>query len=351
MGLLLQEALRHGHAARPGTARPPPRRVPALRRPSRLLTDGRRAALGLPPPRGQPAPLRHPVARAAARRPRPGPRPRRPARLLRARGSRFLAIGAGIAARELARAPARRRAATRRPTRSSPCCTATPWASIEAGERAARPRGQLRAVDGRAAAGDPLHGPRPRPATPRSTPRSRAACRGCSRSAARSRTRACATSPSATGTATGSAASMLWGDTFPHHWSALTANVLLLLPEAVAAAFERDRGEPPAATARRHPRRQPRSTSPPTAARPRRSCSRAACPAAPLTAPTRSPTTRTGRSTGRCCSPARVNVNGGWVGRWGSGPPGCSRPALTARSRSFVLSRSHRYLVSGALTR
>ncbi len=43
----------------------------------------------------------------------------------------------------------------------------------------------------------------------------------------------------------------LWGDTFPHHWSALTANVLLLLPEPVAAAFERDRGEPPAALARR----------------------------------------------------------------------------------------------------
>ncbi|HET8949259.1 MAG TPA: hypothetical protein VFN44_02080, partial [Solirubrobacteraceae bacterium] len=43
----------------------------------------------------------------------------------------------------------------------------------------------------------------------------------------------------------------LWGDTFPHHWSALTANVLLLLPEPVAAAFERARGEPPAAMARR----------------------------------------------------------------------------------------------------
>ena len=44
---------------------------------------------------------------------------------------------------------------------------------------------------------------------------------------------------------------MLWGDTFPHHWSALTANVLLMLPEPVAAAFERERGEPPAALARR----------------------------------------------------------------------------------------------------
>jgi hypothetical protein len=44
---------------------------------------------------------------------------------------------------------------------------------------------------------------------------------------------------------------MLWGDTFPHHWSALTANVLLMLPEPVAGAFERERGEPPAALARR----------------------------------------------------------------------------------------------------
>jgi hypothetical protein len=44
---------------------------------------------------------------------------------------------------------------------------------------------------------------------------------------------------------------MLWGDTFPHHWSALTANVLLMLPGPVAAAFERERGEPPAALARR----------------------------------------------------------------------------------------------------
>jgi hypothetical protein len=44
---------------------------------------------------------------------------------------------------------------------------------------------------------------------------------------------------------------MLWGDTFPHHWSALTANVLLLLPEPVAAEYERERGEPPAATAGR----------------------------------------------------------------------------------------------------
>jgi len=43
----------------------------------------------------------------------------------------------------------------------------------------------------------------------------------------------------------------LWGDTFPHHWSALTANVLLLLPEPVAAEYERERGEPPAATAGR----------------------------------------------------------------------------------------------------
>ena len=43
----------------------------------------------------------------------------------------------------------------------------------------------------------------------------------------------------------------LWGDTFPHHWSALTANVLLVLPEPVAAAFEHDRGEPPAAMAQR----------------------------------------------------------------------------------------------------
>jgi hypothetical protein len=40
---------------------------------------------------------------------------------------------------------------------------------------------------------------------------------------------------------------MLWGDTFPHHWSALTANVLQLLPEPVAAALP----EPPEAIARR----------------------------------------------------------------------------------------------------
>jgi hypothetical protein len=36
----------------------------------------------------------------------------------------------------------------------------------------------------------------------------------------------------------------LWGDVFPHHWSALTANVLLLLPPAAAAAVLRDRGVP-----------------------------------------------------------------------------------------------------------
>jgi hypothetical protein len=36
----------------------------------------------------------------------------------------------------------------------------------------------------------------------------------------------------------------LWGDVFPHHWSALTANVLHLLPAAAAAAVERDRGMP-----------------------------------------------------------------------------------------------------------
>jgi hypothetical protein len=36
----------------------------------------------------------------------------------------------------------------------------------------------------------------------------------------------------------------LWGDVFPHHWSALTANVLLLLPPRAAAAVERDRGVP-----------------------------------------------------------------------------------------------------------
>ena len=44
---------------------------------------------------------------------------------------------------------------------------------------------------------------------------------------------------------------MLWGDTFPHHWSALTANVLLMLPDPVAAAYEREHGEPPSAKARR----------------------------------------------------------------------------------------------------
>jgi hypothetical protein len=36
----------------------------------------------------------------------------------------------------------------------------------------------------------------------------------------------------------------LWGDVFPHYWSVLTANVLLLLPPAAAAAVERDRGVP-----------------------------------------------------------------------------------------------------------
>ena len=36
----------------------------------------------------------------------------------------------------------------------------------------------------------------------------------------------------------------LWGDTFPHYWSVLTANVLLLLPPGAAAAVERDRGVP-----------------------------------------------------------------------------------------------------------
>lgn len=36
----------------------------------------------------------------------------------------------------------------------------------------------------------------------------------------------------------------LWGDVFPHHWSVLTANVLLLAPPAAAAAVERDRGVP-----------------------------------------------------------------------------------------------------------
>ena len=36
----------------------------------------------------------------------------------------------------------------------------------------------------------------------------------------------------------------LWGDVFPHHWSALTANVLLLLPPGAAATIERDRGVP-----------------------------------------------------------------------------------------------------------
>ena len=44
----------------------------------------------------------------------------------------------------------------------------------------------------------------------------------------------------------------LWGDTFPHHWSALTANVLLMLPAApCAAAVERERGESAEAMAAR----------------------------------------------------------------------------------------------------
>ena len=92
----------------------------------------------------------------------------------------------------------------------------------------------------------------------------------------------------------------LWGDTFPHHWSALTANVLLLLPEPVAAAFERDRGEPPAALARRIHAANLLDFAPDgsaTAAFVFPSC----VSGAPPTAPTRSPTTRTGRCTGRCC--------------------------------------------------
>jgi hypothetical protein len=36
----------------------------------------------------------------------------------------------------------------------------------------------------------------------------------------------------------------LWGDVFPHHWSALTANVLMLLPPGAARVVERDRGVP-----------------------------------------------------------------------------------------------------------
>jgi hypothetical protein len=36
----------------------------------------------------------------------------------------------------------------------------------------------------------------------------------------------------------------LWGDVFPHHWSALTANVLMLLPPGAAGLVERDRGVP-----------------------------------------------------------------------------------------------------------
>jgi hypothetical protein len=34
----------------------------------------------------------------------------------------------------------------------------------------------------------------------------------------------------------------LWGDVFPHHWSALTANVLMLLPEPARAELQRRRG-------------------------------------------------------------------------------------------------------------
>ena len=49
----------------------------------------------------------------------------------------------------------------------------------------------------------------------------------------------------------------LWGDVFPHHWSVLTANVLLLLPPGAAAAVERDRGESPAAPRGADLRREP----------------------------------------------------------------------------------------------
>jgi hypothetical protein len=41
----------------------------------------------------------------------------------------------------------------------------------------------------------------------------------------------------------------LWGDVFPHHWSALTANVLLLLPEAGQEEVMRIRGVPAATLA------------------------------------------------------------------------------------------------------
>ena len=91
-------------------------------------------------------------------------------------------------------------------------------------------------------------------ATSGSTTRSRRGCRGCSPSAAPSPTCGCATSPIRHWDGYWFGREQLWGDTFPHHWSALTANVLLMLPAAEAGAGAR---------ARRVRRRRSRSGSTP----------------------------------------------------------------------------------------
>ena len=171
-------------------------------------------------------------------------------------GARFLAIGAGLAARELAGALRARG----RDEDAAEVAALLHGHALRLGRgrrRPARPRGQLRAVDGRAAAGDPLHGPRPRAGDERSTTRSRPRLPwllafGGPQPHVRLRDIAIRHWD---GYWFGR--EQLWGDTFPHHWSALTANVLMLLPEPAR------RGSSASAASRRgdrrpHLRRQPR---------------------------------------------------------------------------------------------
>ena len=215
-------------------------------------------------------------------------------------GERFLAIGAGIAARDARRRAARPRGATRTPPRSPGCCAATRGARVEAG-------GELPAheVNYEQSMVAPLleilcARPRARPAT--SALDDAIAARlpwllafGGPQPHVRLRDIAIRHWD---GYWFGR--EQLWGDTFPHHWSALTANVLLMLPAAAPrrrrARARRDGRGARGADLRRQPDRL----------RPRRHGdggvrdARAASPAGRRTAPTRSPTTRTGRSTGRC---------------------------------------------------
>jgi hypothetical protein len=158
MGLLLQEALRHGHApdGADGAAEAFRRFVTDC-----LLTDTHELRSDSHRPEASPRLYDIPwlVLLLA------GHDPDRALAALRGfyerGGERFLAIGAGIAARELA-------AALRAGGRDAEAdevdglLRAHAAASIEAGEELPA---QLRAVDGRATAGDPLHGPgdHPRP--------------------------------------------------------------------------------------------------------------------------------------------------------------------------------------------